>query len=220
MVGCSTGASLKNQEVAECQIWIVDQENKLSFTNSTLAACQNQFLFPPSLLPVQWVGGCVWHPGAGPRSLVIQTGLNGALEQCLQLLFLPKVFSSSHLPLPECGLPPAEGLGVPALDPVVTLSLPFQLLQTWEERRGCEGRTQSIVGTDHLKRQKTDLNWGNVIEKMLKLLLGSFSGEKCWTLLESSWMNKIMSWWTAWSLQDSYQLCLCSPLRSVRCFQI
>lgn len=59
MVGCSTGAFSKDQEAAECQIWIVDQENKLSFTNCTLAARQNQFLF--FFLPVyyksnEWAG--------------------------------------------------------------------------------------------------------------------------------------------------------------------
>lgn len=107
-------------------------------------------LSPPSLLPVQRVVGELRHAGARPRGLGRQTGLRSRLRQSDRQRLLPllpgrlssRLRPAKHgLPPLEHGLPPAQRLDVAALDPVVALSLPLQLLQACTHKQEVTVRT-------------------------------------------------------------------------------
>lgn len=114
-------------------------------------------LSPPSLLPVQWVGGELWHPGARPRRLDRQTGLRSRLRPSDRQQLLPplpgrlssRLRPAEHgLPPLEHGLPPAQRLDVTALDPVVALSLPLQLLQACTHKQEVAVRTMASAAAE------------------------------------------------------------------------
>lgn len=176
MVGCSTAASSKNQEVAECQIWTrkISSHSQTALwlpVKTSFLSFSSQFTTSPMSGRACMASGSGTTKPGHPDRTEWSSGTAPAATFSSRSVFL-QPSSSSWMWSSSCGGTWRPGPGSSRhVEPPISAASDLR-------------RDKRLWGKDSININ--DLNRGNVREDMLKLLLGSFSGEKCWTLLESS----------------------------------